>query len=270
MGLAKPHFFRMAVAPLCLLGFALQLSACATRLPGHRSLNDTTYGYRIVDAPVRAGEASQRFEVRSGDCGEDPGWSDCDNDRERSEISLDNRWGYGTDRWIGFSVFLPMDFQTSAVVNTTVGQIHQTGGPSGMAGGLPSYPPLLQLEMKGGAYTANIHVLTGEASDVRDESRFFPLADLAEMRGRWTDILIHFDTAGGRQHLEFFVNGTKKAELADWIVFRPKAYYFKYGIYRSFVSRHGTPMPTQILYFDEVRMGGSRANAEVDPAHPVD
>ena len=66
------------------------------------------------------------------------------------------------------------------------------------------------------------------------------------------------------------MNGGKKAELADWIVFRPKEYYVKYGIYRSFVSRHGGPMPVQILYFDEVKMGRSRADAEVDPANPID
>lgn len=257
--------------PVCILGLALVLSACVTaRLPGRRSLNDTSYGYRIVEDPVRAGQESQRFEVRPGDCGADPGWSDCDNDRERSEIALNDRWSYGTDRWIGFSVYLPVDFQTSKLVNTTVGQIHQRGGPSGTAGGLPSFPPLLQLEMKGDAYAANVHLLSGSASDVRNDNRIFHLSDLTEMRGRWTDILIHFDTAGGRQRLEIFVNGAKKAELADWIVFRPQEYYFKFGIYRSFVSRHGGPMPVQILYFDEVKMGRSRADAEIDPARPVD
>ena len=52
------------------------------------------YGYKIVNKkdghPVRAGEKSIRFELRNGDCGEDPGkWSDCKNDRQRHELSGD-------------------------------------------------------------------------------------------------------------------------------------------------------------------------------------
>ena len=54
------------------------------------------YGMQIVSKaegfPVRHGEKSIRFEVRMGDCNPDhtqekDGWSDCDNDRERHELS---------------------------------------------------------------------------------------------------------------------------------------------------------------------------------------
>ena len=48
--------------------------------------------------------------------------------------------------------------------------------------------------------------------------------------------------------------------LKSPINFKPKSTYFKYGIYRSFVSRykglHGE-IPTQIVYYDEVRRGTS-------------
>ena len=53
--------------------------------------------------------------------------------------------------------------------------------------------------------------------------------------------------------------------LESPINFIPKETYFKYGIYRSFVSRykniHGK-MPTQIVFYDEVRRG--RSIEEVD------
>ena len=50
------------------------------------------HGVKIVDKkdgyPVRAGEKSVRFEVRFGDCGYDKGkWNDCENDRQRHELS---------------------------------------------------------------------------------------------------------------------------------------------------------------------------------------
>jgi len=68
------------------------LTGCnVDRLPGSRSLNDTPHGYQIVNAPVRAGQESQRFEVRPGDCGKSKTWNDCETDRERSEIALSQR-----------------------------------------------------------------------------------------------------------------------------------------------------------------------------------
>ncbi len=242
----------------------------AGRLPGKRNLNDKPHGYQIVRAPVRAGRRAQRFEVRPGDCGEDSYWSDCDNDRERSEIEVRKRWKHGTRQWMGFSVWLPPDFRTSPRVRTTVGQIHQWGGPTGSAEGLKSFPPLIQLEMQGDSYTAQYHILTGSATDVRDDRKILHLADIDAMKGRWTDIMIHLDTANGNDLLEVYVNGERKAAMSGFINFIPSEYYFKYGIYRSFVSKHGGPMPTQFVVIDEVRMGRTAAEVKVYEDRPVD
>lgn len=247
-----------------------QGSSMAGRLSGKVSLNKTSYGYSIVNDVSRAGQESQRFEVRAGDCSSDPGWSDCDNDRERSEISIKRRFNYGLDQWIGFSVFLPKNFKTSDKVHTTVGQIHQRGGPSGTAGGLPSFPPVVQLNMKSDEYSACVHILTGSPANVRDRCKTFDLASIENMRDRWTDIILHLDTSSNVSELEIFVNCKRKAQLLDFINFKPSKYYFKYGIYRSFVSRHGGAMPTQILYIDEVRMGNRISAVVVNTENPVD
>jgi hypothetical protein len=45
---------------------------------------------------------------------------------------------------------------------------------------------------------------------------------------------------------------------------------FKYGIYISGVSQWGRPIPTQNLYYDEVRIGDTRAEVVVDDQNPVD
>ena len=68
--------------------------------------------------------------------------------------------------------------------------------------------------------------------------------------------------------MDAWVNGEKKVEVArSSINFKPDTIYFKYGIYRSFVSRykniHGS-MPTQIAYYDEVRRGNTVDNDKVD------
>ena len=256
-----------------LLVFHLPAGAMALgRLDGNRSLNDKKHGYAISSDVARAGKKSQRFEVRAGDCGEEIGWSDCANDRERSEIIVKKTWPYGRDVWIGFSVYLPPDFKTSSRVKTTVGQIHQKGGnrPTGKAGGLPSKPPLMQMEMIGDRYLMGVRINTGPKENVKTTTKDYNLISVSQMRGRWTDVAIHLDTSDGNELLEVFVNGKLKGSIRDWINFRPEEYFLKYGIYRSFVSKHGGPMPTQILYIDEVKMGNSFEKVSPDEKLPVD
>ena len=94
-----------AILVICFLWSNIGLTKTIVKLPKdtssgfkkvHKSLTGKyykDYGMQVVDKkdghPVRAGNKSIRFEVRSGDCGSDPdGWSDCKNDRERHELTV--------------------------------------------------------------------------------------------------------------------------------------------------------------------------------------
>lgn len=140
------------------LGTLVACSASSGALSVQRSLSTTSYGYTKVSTPTRAGNMAERFEVRPGDCASEGGWSDCNTDRERSEVRGLRNITPGEDVWFAFSIYLPGDFPTSSRINTTLGQIHQRGGPSSSAGGFPSFPPVLQLEARGNSYRASIHV----------------------------------------------------------------------------------------------------------------
>lgn len=248
-------------------------SSVAQRLPVERSLekNQTKHGYAKIKGLSREGKRSQRFEVRSGDCGWSDGWSDCDNDRERSEVSVKKVWKHGTDQWIAFSVFLPTDFKTSSKVRTTVGQVKMKGGPTGFAGGFRSEPGVFQMEMQGDRYFLRVHALSGPFENVRDDIVDYPIASIRSMRGKWTDFVIRLNTQGTPGTLEVYKNGKQVAVHKYSQNYKPKSYYFKYGIYRSFVSRHGGPMPTQVIFFDEVRMGRSYEKVAVElQKRPVD
>ena len=82
------------VLSVYLLLVVILLGGCATVDRGNfgpfkRSLNNTSYGYNIIKdftgtAPT---EYIEVFDVRPGDCASDTGWSDCKQDRERSELS---------------------------------------------------------------------------------------------------------------------------------------------------------------------------------------
>jgi hypothetical protein len=110
------------------------------------------------------------------------------------------------------------------------------------------------------------HELTGDENNIIDRKREFELANLSDMIGVWTDISFCLDFKNSR--MDAWVNGEKKVEvMKSPINFKPKSIYFKYGIYRSFVSRykniHGN-IPTQIVYYDEVRRGDSLEKVDVN------
>ena len=260
-----------------------------------RSLNDKPYGWTQVSKPepVRAGDLAQRFEVRGGDCGSENGWSDCANDRERSELYSRRKFRMGEEVWIAWSVFFPKDYWDSNNFNTVVGQIHQEGGLRGTAGGFPSSPPLAQLITRGGTLTMLYHELKGSGNYVEDMDQQSDIAQLSDIKGRWTDLMIHVKFTKEDGFMELYLNGKRKYRIerdtvikyrqwhfykaTDFIVLEPQDFYFKYGIYRCFISNYtdisGKSVPTQILYYDEVRVGNDRASVDIrgnDQINPVD
>ena len=67
------------------------------------------------------------------------------------------------------------------------------------------------------------------------------------------------------KNVSAWVNGNKIVDIDKSpinVKFIPSAIFFKHGVYRSFISKykasHSTDvMPTQIVYYDEVRRGSS-------------
>ena len=109
--------------------------------------NDYNFQYIKDKTKARAGKYFQRFELRDGDCFRDDFWSDCDTDRERVEFSTEPRQAPKGKQCYGYSLKLSKDFFDVAPATTTLGQVHQIGGPTGTAsGGLASFPPLIQID----------------------------------------------------------------------------------------------------------------------------
>lgn len=98
--------------------------------PMARSLNNTKHGYTVVrdttgQVPT---EFVERFEVWPGDCGKEPCWSDCENDRERSKLkAIKDR--IGTKYWYGWSIYIPEDYVNVSPTSTALAQFHQLKAP---------------------------------------------------------------------------------------------------------------------------------------------
>ena len=215
------------------------------------------YGYRIVDEqeghPVRFGQKSIRFEVRPGDCGNNGSWDDCTNDRERHELSqLNNFQKHGHQNWYAWSIYRPASNPNIFPTITILGQFHQKDS------GKPFF-----------LFTSNHAALTIDNQVPDNRSMLANLiAGQEAMADKWVDILVDAKWSHNRDgHFKIYANHELKYDYKGPTLAKGRQSFFKFGVYRSWVSRfadsnNGTGPPTQVVYYDELRKGKSLS--EVD------
>ena len=208
--------------------------------------NFKKHGYKIVKAadghPVRDGKKSVRFELRHGDCGWSPGWSDCENDRQRHELTSKSDWG-SVEHWYHWSIFIPESYPVIYPVKVALAQFHQR-----RAG------PVLMFQNHDGGYFVNQQ--DGKYDNVSD----IKILDDGEMRGKWTDVLAHIRWTHKKEgFIRIYVNGntTPSYKRSGQTKLKGKRVYFKFGIYHTYVSRWDGDTPTQVVYYDAVKKARS-------------
>jgi len=208
------------------------------------------YGMQVVNKkdghPVRAGEKSIRFEVRPGDCGYNEDWNDCDNDRERHELT--GKRMTGGEWWYSWSIYLPKDFINVHPTKLCLGQFHQEKGHVVWMFQNQSFS-------EGGGYWVDDQVpgYTRKLNKILSQD---------EMSEKWNDILVN--AKWSKKDDGFFkvwLNGKQVYSFAGPTKTKAKV-YFKFGIYRSFLSKwiyssknkkKEKGVPAQVVYYDEVR-----------------
>lgn len=233
------------------------------------------WGYSQSTEVVRAGKKSQRFEVRSGDCFQiSSDWNDCAMDRERAELSGNSvkKFSGKNNLWFGWSVYVPKGFIMSDKMLTIAGQLHRSGGPKFGSGKTRSLPPLFAFvfaknsaglcifnKVKKDGLTCNYLIYT---KNVRKD-----------MEGKWNDVQVNFNSTNENGEISLYVNDKKVGTTKNAVKQKASYYYFKYGIYRSDLKKHldsyGSPLGTQILYFDELRYGETRESVKVNEQRPL-
>ena len=220
--------------------------------------NLKSWGRNVVKAadghPVRSGKKSMRFEVRSGDCS----WSrwshyysDCDNHAERRELkqSPQSEGGNGNERgenWYHYSIYLPNDFPIIWPSKTTLGQFHD-----GNKSEVYNRSFMFDISERGNYFVDNR--LGGKT---RDDI----IISVDEMKGKWTDILIHANwTHKNDGFLRIYVNGSNETTYSWTGITKRRGdnIHFKFGIYRRDVYSEYITIPTQVAYYDDIRKGKS-------------
>lgn len=212
------------------------------------------YSYQRVR--FQDGTRAERFEVRAGDCPRDTG--DCASDRERVEFSQrGKRQPNGSQQWVAWSVYIPSDFpKQGRRMYTKLGQFHQEGN-----GG-----PRLLFELSDRSFFMNMkspHVLDDDPMNPTGDFEFIDIASRSQMLGKWTRIMVNVRwSTGDDGFVHLFRNGKRIWSYAGPTTNTSKPQYFKYGLYRSFVSRCGGPCPTLVAYYKDVKSGRDRKSVE--------
>lgn len=223
-----------------------------------RSNSTTKHGYQIVKDPTESAptEMVERFEVRSGDCS----GLDCSSEssggtrsgsRERSEIATDKNY-QNSEYWYGWSIFVPKDHINIWPVNLTLGQFYNIDGSIDSAtcssfmfqnsAGLGALRGGLTIDRQYRCTTQEyVNILTDE-----------------ELIGRWNKIEVHAKWSSSDDGIfEVYANEKLKYSFKGRTT-EGSGVFLKYGIYRSWIKRYLGPVPTQIVYYSNVKRAKTR------------
>ncbi len=228
-----------------------------------RSLNDKPHGYQKVVDPIDSSnqELVERFEVRGGDCGSQPSFNDCEKDRERSELSQHtNRQQAGETYWYAWEIYFPEDYPSVYPTKTALGQFHQLKGTTVFMFQNQTHSVKGRNKAETGGYHLDWHA-GGKTKG------FWPLISEEDLRGQWHRIEVH--AKWSKKDDGFFnvwVDGEQKADYQGQTMEKEKV-FFKYGVYRSYISRYQNAhneqvLPTQVVYYRNVVRGATREDIQ--------
>ena len=189
------------------------------------------------------GDNSIRFESNDGECGKEPKWSDCANDRERTELYYKKK-NWKKERWYRFYIHLPKDYNSIAPAKMSLIQWKRHK---------PSKVLVMFQHMHAG--------LTFNRNGDSFKDSYVVLKRNEELLGNWTEIIFntnwHPDPEKG--YMKVWVDGKLKVDFKGVSnTKKGKELSLRYGLYSSSMSRYKTAfetqtMPQRVIFFDGVK-----------------
>lgn len=225
----------------------------------HANSRNKPVTVRAPDYPTRSGPTALAFQVAPGQCAGNRNFDDCGNDRERSEIVDRNRIATGQEYWYAFSFLIPAGVPALDPANTILAQWQDTKGSGEITLGLNYYRSGIELTQD--------DPRTSQA-DSANPPRPMVIKTVVpgnSTQGRWHDVLVQAVwSAGGDGLVQVWINGRQVHSHRGANLNRDAAPSFKFGLYRSALQRLPGAAPRQVVFFDDVRVGRSRAEVTVD------
>ena len=189
------------------------------------------------------GKTSIRFESNHGECGQEPNWNDCPNDRERTELYYgDESWK--TEKWYRFYLYLPKDYNSIAPAKMSLIQWKR----------LDPSEVLIKFQHMHAGLTFN------RSGDTFPDS-YIVLKSNEDLLGNWTEIIFntnwHPDPEKG--FMKVWIDGKLKIDFKG-IAHAKKGgkLSLRYGLYSSYMSYYKNTfktkkMPQRIAFYDGVK-----------------
>jgi hypothetical protein len=191
--------------------------------------------------PVFSGETSVRFEVRDGDCGYGPKFSDCDSPNgggERHELNANNWTPYRGENEYGWNIFIPEEASWAEKTLTVMGQFKSLDGDN----------PFFFYFYNGSFGISKYRHCDGRSFNLD----FNPIAS---MKNKWTTIKVNANwTEKLNGYFDVRIDG-KLRFTYDGPTLQPESHQgvqLKFGIYRTQVGLEGKPIGTSIAFYDNV------------------
>ena len=192
------------------------------------------------------GKTSIRFESNNGECGQEPKHSDCDTDRERTEVvQADEEWK--TEKWYRFYLYLPKDYNSIAPAKMSLFQWTVS----------EPFHVLIQFQHMHAGLTFNRNNSTFPDS-------YIVLKSNEDLLGNWTEIIFntnwHPDPEKG--FMKVWIDGKLKVDVkgrANINSIEGRELSLRYGLYSSYMSNYKKTfntkkMPQRIAFYDGVKV----------------
>ena len=190
------------------------------------------------------GKTSIRFESNHGECGKEPKWSDCDNDRERTELYYKNET-WKKEKWYRFYIYLPKDYNSIAPAKMSLIQWKRLK---------PSKVLIMFQHMHAG-------LIFNRNGDTFIDL-YVVLKSNEDLLANWTEIIFntnwHPDPEKG--FMKVWIDKKLKIDFKGRSNNKKKGQQLnlRYGLYSSFLSRYRNTFnediyPQRIIFFDGVR-----------------
>ena len=219
------------------------------------------YAFKIVNKsdghPVRLGEQSIRFEIRPGDCGLGPSWSeepggydDCKHNSERHELNaikeVNSLKGV---TWHTYSLYLPKDFPLDGYEWIGMGQFHtETSVPAfNFNVGYQGY----QLERRTACSLPENKNKDCSSRDAQNYHKTVIHQDY--LRGQWHDMVFNGKwSVKQKGFFKMWVNGKLVYHYQGSNLTRGELSGFQFGIYQHpFI--YSSKDEIHVSYYDEIR-----------------
>ena len=201
-------------------------------------------GIAVQSEIVRSGKVAWKFKNGQGDCGfRGDGKSDCDSNRERSEVSM-LTWPSTGVKWFKVSMYIPKESAFDFGISNGVWQIHSKGA---------NVDFMMRVGLAGELKWVDWH----NGDWFMKETK---MLDAKDFRDKWIDFVLKIDFQNTKQgSVKIWANNKKVVDYTGRTQFvSTDQQYMKFGIYKSNIDRYSGPdRGDSIVYYDAIAIGDS-------------